>query len=443
MDAASLRRSALFRFAVWLPLAVGLLAGLSMWPVYREAVGYIRAEVRAGIGRDSWDLEVQFHEEGLAGLIARIEERLARELDPADLYLLIDADGRRLAGNLERWPSGLDARERAWVEFRSDDGRDAEGQVLALFGRRTLLVARVLPLASFDRHLAIRLLWTALAMLVFAALAAAWFSARLRRRLRALAAQADAVRAGDFTGRLAVAARGDEIDELAARFNAGFADLQRLVDGMRGVASHLAHDLRRPLQALRQRLDELLRQPALDAAARAEVEAGLHEVDSLLATFAALLRLSRLQSGAYGRSNEPLDLEQVASDAVALYAPAAAQAGRELVARIAPCRVTGDRHLWFQLLQNLLENALEHGAGGIEVELEPGRLRVHDHGAGVPEAALAHLGERFFRADPARSGPGAGVGLALVRAIAAHHGAEVGFSNARPGLAVEVRWQAS
>jgi len=436
-----LPRSAFFRFAVALPLLIGGLVALLMWPIYREAVGHIRDEARAAIERDGWDLEVEFHEHGLAGLVARIDERVQRELDPGDLYLLVDHAGRPLAGNLGSWPVATDALDRAWVEFRSGDGHVAEGQIYRLFGGRTLLVARRSPLASFDRHLGVQLAWTSLAVLALAALAAAWFSWRLRRRLRALAADADAIRAGDLGRRLPVAAGGDEIDELATRFNDVFADLQRLIDGMRELSSQLAHDLRRPLQAARQRLEGLLANPQPDARVRSAVETSLADIDQLLSIFAALLRLARLQAGAYERSAEPLTLDRVVGDAVETYAPVVQAAGRRLRARIGACSVPVDRHLLFQLLQNLIENALNHGAGDIEVELsDEARLSVRDHGAGVPDDLLARLGERFFRGDPARSSPGAGIGLALVRAIAVHHGARVEFAQADPGLRATIVW---
>lgn len=429
------RRSAFFRFAVALPLLIGAVAALLLVPIYREAVGHIRDQVRAAIERDSWDLEVEFHEHGIEGLIARITERTERELDPGDLYLLLDAQDRVLAGNLAQWPAGVPLADRAWAEFRTPDGREAEGQAFLLFGKRKLLVARLSPLASFDRHLALQLAWTALAMLALAAGAAAWFTWRMRRRLQVLAADADAIRQGDLARRLHLREPGDEIDALAARFNQAFGDLERLVDGMREVASHLAHDLRRPLQAARQRLDELAQRPALDAPSRQAIEASLGEIDQLLSTFAALLRLARLQAGGFERSQDWVDLDRVVQDAVEMYAPVAAAAGHALRAQIAPFRAAVDRNLWFQLLQNLIENAISHGRSDVEVDLDAaGTLSVRDHGPGVPQESLARLGERFYRADPARSAPGSGIGLALARAIAEHHGARLRFENAAPGL---------
>ena len=207
-----------------------------------------------------------------------------------------------------------------------------------------------------------------------------------------------------------------------------------------GYPAHLAHDLRRPLQAARQHLEELAHRSNLDGRARHAIEASLAEIDQLLGTFAALLRLARLQAGGFERSSEWIDLDRVVADAVELYTPVAQAAGHQLRAALVPCRMQGDRHLWFQLLQNLIENALNHGHSDIDIELQAsGELSVRDHGPGVPPESLPHLGERFYRADPARSAPGIGIGLALAKAIAEHHGASLSFENAQPGLRARVR----
>ena len=412
-------------------------------PIYREAVGYIRTEVISAIDRESWDLEVEFHEGGVEALTAAIAERTERELDPRAVYLLVDANGKQLAGNLQRWPSQVPLGSREWVEFTDSDGEAIEGQLLPVFGNRTLLVARRTPLAHFEKHLFEQFAWAALAVFVISALSASWFTRRVRNRLRGLADAAEDIRAGDLGRRLSLTTRGDEIDALADRFNRTFADLERLVDGVRQVSNHIAHDLRRPLQHARQHLEILAHTPALDAHARLAIESSLSEVDNLLGTFAALLRLARLQAGGFERGDEALDLAVVVHDAVELFAPVAAEASRELRAAIEPCELRGDRHLLFQAVQNLIENALAHGGGVVDVTLHAnGVLDVRDHGQGVPEEALSRLSERFYRVDHARTSPGIGIGLALVRAIAELHGGEVRFANAHPGLQVRVRFAA-
>lgn len=434
------RRSAFFRFAVLLPLLVSALAALLFVPIYQEAVQHIRTEVLTAIDRESWDLEVEFHEGGVEALIAAIHKRTERELDPRAVYLLLDERGEILAGNLERWPLEVSKSSREWVEF-PESGGSIEGQVLPLFGERTLMVARRTPLVDFERHLSVQFAWAAVAVLVFSAMAATWFTMRVRHRLRGLADAAEDIRAGDLGRRLSLSRRGDEIDALADRFNRTFADLERLVDGVRQVSNHIAHDLRRPLTHARQHLEVLAHTSGLDAHAREAIENSLAEVDNLLGTFGALLRLARLTAGGFERGDEPLDLAVVVADAVELFAPVAAETHRQIHLEVTTCELRGDRHLLFQAVQNLIENALGHGAGDIDIKLDGhGILEVRDHGSGVPEEALARLSERFFRVDSARTTPGIGIGLALVRAIAELHGGEVRFANAHPGLRVRVRF---
>ncbi|MFO1493608.1 MAG: HAMP domain-containing sensor histidine kinase [Lysobacterales bacterium] len=438
MARRSLRRSAYFRFAVLLPLLISALAAALLVPIYREAVGHIRDETRASIESESWDLEVEFHENGLDGLIAEIAERTERQVDPRAVYLLLDSDQVVRGGTLERWPQALPASTEGWSEFALDDGELVHAQVHTLFGGRKLLVGRRSPLARFDEHLATQMIWAALAVFAASAIAAGWFTWRQRRRLRGLARGAEAIRGGELTRRLSVSERHDELDELAEGFNRTFADLERLVDGVRQVSNHLAHDLRRPLQQARQRLDQLAARPGLDLEARCAIEGSLQEIDGLLHTFAALLRLGRLESGGFERSQERCALDTVVRDAVDLFAPLAEAQGRAIQAQLAPVQASGDRHLWFQLVQNLIDNAIQHGAGAIDIELDADQLCIRDHGSGVPAEQLHRLGERFFRVDAARSTPGVGIGLALVRAIAEHLGTPLHFENAEPGLRARI-----
>ncbi len=107
----------------------------------------------------------------------------------------------------------------------------------------------------------------------------------------------------------------------------------------------------------------------------------------------------------------------------------------------------GDRDLLFEALSNLIDNALKHGQGDIEVSVEPDgaagvRLRVRDHGPGIPSAERKHVLQRFYRLERSRSTPGNGLGLSLVQAVVQLHGAELTLAQADPGLAIEIRFSA-
>lgn len=438
-------RSPFHRFAIALPAAIALIVGILFYPLFREAEGHIRDEVRAAIALEINGLDEHYHERGLAGLRDALQRRVDAAADRDAVYLLTDRDGRVVVGNLAGWPEGVPVVDEAWFHVGAADGSTLEGQVFVLFGGDRLLVGRHSPLEAYQEHMTTRLWGSAVLIIVVAAAIGWFFMQHLHRRLETLACEAARIQEGHLAQRLSLSARDDELDALARRFNRAFDEIERLVDASRHVSSAIAHDMRRPLIALRRAIDEAREAAAADRILRERLEGLGAQTDVLLRTFAALLSLARIEAGACGPKRQPVELAALAADAIELYEPLAAAEGRDLVGTLAPATVHGDADQLFQVLQNLIENALKHGAGTIAMELgacDSGvMLRVRDHGAGVPDAALPRLFERFFRLDESRSAAnGAGVGLALVRGIIQAHGGRVSVHNAGPGLAVEIVW---
>lgn len=436
------------RFAVALPAAIALIVGALFYPLFLEAEGNISDEVRAAITLEITGLDEHFHERGLKGLREVLQRRVDDAADSDAVYLLTDRDGRPTVGNLSEWPAGVPVSDEAWFSVREADGSTLEGQVFMLFGGDRLLVGRHSPLQSFQRHMSMRLWGSAVLIIVVAAAIGWFFMQHLHRRLETLAREAARIQEGHLAQRLSLSARGDELDALARRFNRAFDEIERLVDASRHVSSAIAHDMRRPLISLRRAIDEAREAAVADAVLRERLEGLGAQTDALLRTFAALLSLARIEAGALGPKWQAVDLAALAADAIELYEPLAAAEGRELVGTLAPATVRGDPDLLFQVLQNLIENALKYGAGRMElsvaVQEESVVACVRDHGPGAPEAALPKLFERFFRLDESRSAPdGAGVGLALVKGIVEAHGGRVAARDAQPGLAVELVLPAS
>ncbi|ANQ83545.1 putative two component sensor kinase [Azoarcus olearius] len=432
------------RFAVALPAAIALIVGALFYPLFIEAEAHIREEVQAAIEFEIAGLEAHFHERGLAGLRDALQRRIEISPDRAAVYLLADRDGRALAGNLSQWPAGVSANDEAWFHVAEADGETLEGRVFILFGGERLLVGRRSPLEAFQRNMTARLWWSAALIILVAGVIGGRFMQHLHRRLARLAAEAGRIQEGHLAQRLSLSARGDELDALAERFNSAFDEIERLVDAAKHVSSAIAHDMRRPLIALRNAIDEARRSPGADPALRTQLEGLRDQTEELLRTFSALLSLARIEAGALGPLLQAVNLTEIVRDAIDLYEPLAASQGRALNPRLAPACVRGDRDLLFQVLQNLIENALKHGAGDIDIGVDTlpdggARLTVRDHGEAVAAADLPHLFERFFRADSSRSAAeGAGIGLALVRGIAEAHGGSIRATDARPGLCVEI-----
>jgi signal transduction histidine kinase len=264
------------------------------------------------------------------------------------------------------------------------------------------------------------------------------------RRIAAITGAAEAIIDGDLSRRVPAAPRGDDLGRLTATFNRMLDRIGALMDSLRQVSSDIAHDLRTPLTRLRSRLEASLQAPPGPAQAAA-IEAALGDLDAILETFAALLRIAQIEGGARRAAFRSFDLSAVARTVVDAFAPSAEEAGQRLTLEAGdPVLVDGDRELLTQMLVNLVENGLRHGGGQARVRVrcgvQEGRpvLAVIDDGPGVPDAERERLFDRFYRLEASRSTPGSGLGLALVSAVAKLHGAEASLRNANPGLEAAV-----
>jgi two-component system sensor histidine kinase MprB len=300
-----------------------------------------------------------------------------------------------------------------------------------------------LPLASVDHqvgHLRRVFLLVGFIGLLFAA-AIVWFvaSTALRpvRRLTSAAEEIAATR--DLTLRIAETRR-DELGRLASSFDSMLAALETSVGAQRQLVADASHELRTPLASLRTNVEVLHDLDKLPASMREDVIAGIvTQLEELTALVADVVELAR--------GDEPaVHLEDVSYERIVEHAVARARrhwpelrfilGSSPVTVRAVPARL--DR-----AVNNLLDNAGKFSPprGQVDVALFPdGRLTVRDHGPGIPEDALPHVFERFYRSDEARGLPGSGLGLAIVAQVADSHGGRVRLSNAIDGGAVAELW---
>lgn len=232
-----------------------------------------------------------------------------------------------------------------------------------------------------------------------------------------------------------------ETRPLVLALNHLFRRVGRTLDNERRFTADAAHELRTPLAALKVQTqvarmsgDSPMREHALQ-----QIEAGVDRAGRLVEQ---LLRLARLDPLSCPPHNQTVDLGQLIEGVVAACHAADSVA---CPAADAPCRVQGDDDLLQIAVRNLVDNALRYSPPDSPVRITIAHrsdggydLTVSDNGPGVPEALLARLGERFFRAEPGKT-EGNGLGLAIVARIAELHGARLHLAN-RPdgGLAVSL-----
>jgi len=428
---------------IWLsPLLVVAILGLVLVPTYQEAVNDIKSGVRTAINEEALGLNDIYRQRGLSGLMQAVELR-NRTSDLAAVYLLVDAGGQRLAGDDVEWPSKASFVNDSWVVMPDDDKDTLVGKVFVYSDGSRLLVGQRSPLTKFRSNLRTRLTLATLMAFVGSLLLGAWTLGGYRTRLARIEHSARHILSGNLSQRLQLEGRRDELDQLANEFNQAFAEIEKLMDATRHVSSAIAHDMRRPISALRYRLEELSRRHDLPAELHEHIEGLLQQTDESLNTFSALLRLARLESGSYGPKREPVDIHALITEVVDTYEPVVTAHQMQLTSCCDTAQILGDWNLLFLSLQNLLDNAIHYGREKIEISCQRTDkeviISVRDHGPGVDEAIVSKLFDRFYRGDEARTTGGSGIGLALVRAVADIHGGQVSACNANPGLCVKIQ----
>jgi signal transduction histidine kinase len=415
--------------------------------IYWSTLGYLERQTNETIQVEIDGLLEQYERRHLQGLADIIAERMRRDDEGRSLYLLADAIGRPLAGNVKSgWPAALDDFTDQWVDFvRTDDnGVETPVRVAVMrIGALRLLVGRdIRELARIRQVFRSASLYGLTLTMALALLGGVLMALSARRRLAELNRTTRQIIAGDLSRRAPIKGTRDEHDELAGNINAMLDQIESLLAGMRHVGDSVAHDLRGPLTRLRNRLETLANagQPR-----REDIAECLEQVEHVLDTFNALLRIARVESGAHRSAFAGVDLERIVRDVCELYQAAADERQIALLCDVrAAVEVFGDRELLAQALTNLLDNAVKYtpAGGKVVVTLErtddTARIRVADSGPGVPAEDRERVLQRFMRLDQARSLPGNGLGLALVKAVTMQHHGRLALGDNAPGLVVTI-----
>jgi two-component system sensor histidine kinase ArlS len=269
----------------------------------------------------------------------------------------------------------------------------------------------------------------------------------LSREMREISSDRLALAAGTFDGPRRgpeLDRRGDEIGRLARSFNDLLARLAEAFARERQFISDASHELKTPLTSINANAQMLLRWGDRDPAIRTEsLETIANESADLAAMVNGMLTLAKADRGDE-IPKEPLSLAQIASEVTQSAQPRAAEKHVSLTFGHAGTPIVyGDAHLLRQLAGNLVDNAIKFTENG-SVDVRVGEnhdsawIEVADSGPGIPASERAHIFERFYRADKARSRsvPGTGLGLAIVRSIARVHGGEATAAQAPSGGAL-------
>jgi len=274
--------------------------------------------------------------------------------------------------------------------------------------------------------------------LIVACLGGYWLSSRALRPVDEITTVARSIGVQNLSQRIAVPRTGDELARMAQTWNDVLERLDVAVQRIRQFTSDASHELRTPLALIRATAELALRRERDPEGYRNSLRQIEHEAEHMTALTESLLTLARADSDGLGMTMQSTDLSELIHSAVQQYAALAIEKGVTLRAAATqpPVRAAADASGIRRILSILVDNALKHtpAGGTVTVSAAAGAARVtltvEDTGEGIPAAALPHIFERFYRADPARgSGSGFGLGLSIAQAIAQAHGSAIAVSS--------------
>ena len=443
-------RTSSFRLTLVYAGLFGSSALILLGVIYWATGLYMSSSLDAAIDSDITELEDSLEVGGSGSLTVQVTERLRQAPHGPMYYLLEDSTGEVIAGNVPPFHGG-DGRFDLKVPRPNSSSVAVYAHGITLADHEYLMVGvDALPRREM-RKLILRVFeWSSAITLVLAFVTGAMMSGGLLRRVETISRAARDIMAGDFSRRIPVRGTADELDHLVGSLNAMLERNELAMESVRQVSNDIAHDLRTPLTRLRQRLELAHRRARSVDEWRRAADGCISDMDAILETFGALLRIAQIETGMPTRRFTKVDLSELLRTVIEVYQPMAEEKDQPFTADIASgLTVWGDRELLAQMVANVIENAMKHSPAGASVGLTTIRspsaiaVSVMDSGPGIPVADRGPVFRRFYRLESSRSTPGSGLGLSLVAAIAALHQVSIELIDNRPGLRVTLRFFAA
>lgn len=445
MRLSRLVRTSSFRLTLLYTLTTAVCFLVMFVVMILSATHYMKEQIDGAVEAEVREIDMQAQGASSGSLIPVIDS--STKSGNGFRYLLISPNGERISGDLPMLqvspglieslsipPTGLlPAMTMRGICRETSDG----GMLVVLTSDRQINELREFITRSF--------LLGVIVALALVLLAGALISAASLRRIEEMSQSSRNIVHGNLAQRIPLNGSGDEFDHLAASLNSMLDRITALMRSMQQVSVDVAHDLRTPLSRLRQKLEIVHERGASQPQLEAAVSDSLNDIDAILATFAALLRISQIESSQRHSNFELVDLSEVVATVGEIYQPAVEDRGQQLTGSASgELLIHGDKALLTQMLANLVENASSHCPEGTKISIcataspAGASLQVVDDGPGIPSEYRQTVLERFYRLDASRTSPGNGLGLSLVKAVADLHEASMTLDDNMPGLRVQL-----
>jgi signal transduction histidine kinase len=432
MDRAHILRSNTFRWALAVTGVFAVFVMVLFGFIYWQTDQYL-------IARSDKMIESQLNFiVGLPGehRLDAIKDHLKQDSRGVQYAGLFSADGRKIAGNLERFPPDLqmnDSVRSISVERTLPAGR--ETHVIRAIARHmpngdALVIGREIDETKEVSHVVAQALALGLLpALCLCLLAGAWLSMRAQKRVEEVNQRVQRIIAGDLRERLPHRDVDDPFSRLTVIVNGLLDEMEAMIHALAGVGNDIAHDLRTPLTRARLALERGRTNATTLEQLQSVADKAVANIDQSLTIITALLRLAAIENSRRSAAFGDVPLHEMLREVCDIYEPIAENKNISLRVDV-PHRLTvrGDRDLLLEAVANLVDNAIKFTpeGGKVNIELLRGHsetiVRVSDTGPGINEREREAVLRRFYRSDKIRSTPGVGLGLNLTAAIVKLHG---------------------
>ncbi len=453
-----LLRTTAFRLSVAYAVLYGCAAFCGFGYVYWTTVSFIQMQIDKRLELETQVLLNRYQNQALPALVETLRQRDQNGHRPQLFFYLLfsplqntddmTALDQSRFDMISQRPVGFASLTLSEVLSHVPSGLQTDTPVRVLIshmgGGYRLLVGRDLnDETRLLQHTLVTVVIVSGVIFLITLLGSLWLGHRALHRIDLINRTAGDIMAGNFSQRLPVTHKNNEFDELSLKLNAMLAQIEKLLLGMRQVTDNVAHDLRKPLTRLRNRLEVALMEQGNSDVCNQAISQAIDDADDLLRTFNALLSIAQAEAGVKRQDWKSLDLSELIADVAEMYEAVAED--HELVWQAhwdEDLVIEGQQQLLAQAFSNLLDNAMKYTPTGGQIGLYLKKMgdwavvTVTDSGPGIPTTDCERVLERFVRLDSARSLPGNGLGLSLVKAVAQLHSATLALDDNLPGLKV-------
>ena len=462
-----------FKFSLLFTLASSFVTGISMYTLYRSAEKEIREQIDSRLLAETTSLRRRFEERTSIGLYTPVLGIIERVPGDPNITFCVTAksppsgsNGLPFTNRNNNAPATIDTSAADLIILDSsvadlcrinpatDPGSDMRINLVMRVvivntadNRYTLITAYD---TTNERKMLKRMLDNSIyvtgLLLIASFIGSFLIGYTIIHSISRISRTARRIVDGDFSERVPTHANdADEMSQLADDLNHMLDRIEALITSQRQVTNNIAHDLRSPLNRMRNRMEVALLDRNSEAAALREVIAdSVADAENLLKTFNALLNIAQVESRAKDDFKHE-SLSAICDDLAELYDVMTEEGEHSFEAHIERgLDIMGNRQLIAQAITNLLDNAVKYTPSGGHITLtaeqrgENIHVSVGDNGHGIPPDKRDDVLKRFVRLDSARSTPGNGLGLSLVSAIVALHNGSLQLHDNKPGLRIEI-----